>query len=128
VVTRLIAGMAVATMALVGGSAQAHHSFAGTYDLDSPRAVEGSVQEFKFINPHVYIMLRIKGEDGRTVTWPLEGPSPASLTRDGWSIKSLKPGDQIKLTIWPMRNGEIGGVWYPMWTNFRDGRPIGTDR
>ena len=57
----------------------------------------------------------------------LEGPSPASLAREGWSNKSLKPGDQLKMTIWPSRENKAGGVFYPRYTTFRDGKAIGDE-
>ena len=105
------------------GALLAHHSFS-MYE-DQPTLLEGTVLEFKYTNPHTFIIVRAKGEDGRTAIWKLEGPSPASLAREGWSSKSLKPGDQIKMTIYPSREDKTGGVYYPRFMTFRDGRAIG---
>ena len=105
------------------GALLAHHSFS-MYG-DQPTLLEGTVLEFKYTNPHTFIIVRAKGEDGRTAIWKLEGPSPASLAREGWSSKSLKPGDQIKMTIYPSREDKTGGVYYPRFMTFRDGRAIG---
>jgi hypothetical protein len=110
-------------LVMSAGGALAHHAFAMFEDRPTP--LEGTVQEFRFTNPHAFIILRVKGQDGHTVTWTLEGPSPTSLVRDGWSIKCLKPGDQLKMTIWPLREGKNGGVFYPRYMTFRDGRAIG---
>jgi hypothetical protein len=123
-VRKLVSALLVgAWFVMSGGASPAHHSF--SMFSDQPTPLEGTVQEFKFTNPHAYIILRVKGEDGRTVTWTLEGPSPTSLSRDGWSIKCLKPGDQIKMTMWPSRESKTGGVFYSKYTTFRDGRAIG---
>jgi hypothetical protein len=123
-VHKLVSALLVgAAFVMSGGSLPAHHSFSMFEDRPTP--LEGTVQEFKFTNPHTYIILRVKGEDGRTVTWTLEGPSPTSLVYDGWSVKCLKPGDQLKMTIWPSRESKTGGVFYPRYTTFRDGRAIG---
>jgi Family of unknown function (DUF6152) len=112
-----------AALVMTGGALLAHHSFS-MYE-DRPTPLEGTVLEFKYTNPHTLIILRAKGEDGHTVIWTLEGPSPASLVREGWSNRSLRPGDQIKTTIYPSRENKTSGVYYPRFTTFRDGRPIG---
>jgi hypothetical protein len=46
------------------------------------------------------------------------------LVRDGWSSKTLKPGDELKMTIEPLRSGAPGGSWNLSKTKFKDGRPI----
>jgi len=123
-VRELVSALLVgAAFAMSSGALLAHHSFS-MYE-DQPTPAEGTVLEFKYTNPHTFLILRAKGQDGHTVVWKLEGPSPASLARDGWSSKSLKPGDQIKTTIYPSRENKTGGVYYPRFTTFRDGRAIG---
>ncbi|HKA42971.1 MAG TPA: DUF6152 family protein [Burkholderiales bacterium] len=106
------------------GAALAHHSFA-MFDQDNPVLLEGVVQEFKFTNPHTFIVLSVKDEKGSVQTWNLEGTSPSNLVRGGWSSKTLKTGDEIKLKIWPLRSGAPGGGWNVDQINFRDGKPIG---
>src|SRR5471030_1996739 len=108
-----------------GGALMAHHSFSMYEDQTTP--LEGTVLEFKYVNPHTFIIVRAKGEDGHAAVWKLEGPSPASLAREGWSAKSLKPGDQIKTTAYPSREIKNNGFYYPRFTTFRDGRAIGRD-
>jgi hypothetical protein len=112
---------------MTGGAALAHHSFSA-FDLGTPTEVEGTVQEFKFINPHSYIVLKAKGADGRATTWTLEGMPPSFLERDGWTAKTLKPGDQIRLTISPLRSGGAGGMWSPDGLRFHDGKTVAAGR
>jgi Family of unknown function (DUF6152) len=50
--------------------------------------------------------------------------SPSSLVREGWSSKTLKPGDEVTLKVAPLRSGAPGGAWYANQISFRDGRPI----
>ena len=107
----------------LGGAAIAHHSFA-MFDQENPIELAGSVQEFKFTSPHTFILLEVKGADGTPMIWKLEGASPSILARDGWSSQSLKSGDEIKLTIDPLRRGAPGGAWIGQRTNFRSGRPV----
>jgi hypothetical protein len=112
-------------LAAASGAALAHHSFA-MFDQDHPMQLTGSVQEFKFTSPHTFVLLEVKGDDGSTVVWNLEGASPSALVREGWSSKTLKPGDQLKLTIDPLRSGAPGGAWSEKKTSFANGDAIVT--
>lgn len=116
----LLAGVALTTM---GGAVMAHHSFA-MFDTDHPMQLTGAVQEFKFTSPHTFILLQVKGDDGATTVWNLEGASPSALVREGWSSKSLKPGDELKMTVDPLRSGAPGGSWSEKKTTFKGGDPI----
>jgi hypothetical protein len=105
------------------GMAVAHHSFA-MFDQEHPQDVTGVVKEFKYTSPHSFIILDIKDKDGNSEAWNLEGGSPSALARDGWSSKSLKPGDELRLTIEPLRSGAPGGAWNVNRIKFMDGNPI----
>jgi Family of unknown function (DUF6152) len=121
---RKFAGMLlVGAMAVASGAALAHHSFA-MFDTDHPMQLTGAVQEFKFTSPHTFILLQVKGDDGATTVWNLEGASPSALVREGWSSKSLKPGDELKMTVDPLRSGAPGGSWSEKKTTFKGGDPI----
>lgn len=106
------------------GAVMAHHSFA-MFDQENPIELTGTVQEFKYTSPHSYILLAVKGQDGSTVIWNFEGQAPSLLARDGWSRQTLKPGDEIIITIHPLQSGAPGGAWNVIRAKFKDGRPIG---
>jgi hypothetical protein len=106
----------------VGGAALAHHSFA-MFDQEHPLDLVGSVQEFKFTSPHTFILLKVNA-DGKDTVWNLEGASPSALVRDGWSSKTLKPGDELAMKIDPLRSGAPGGAWTVPKTKRKDGSPI----
>ena len=123
---RQLLGLAVAASCMVaGGAAWAHHSFA-MFDQDHPMELQGTVQEFKFTSPHTFVLLEVKGSDGSPTVWNLEGASPSALVREGWSSKTLKPGDELKMTIDPLRSGAPGGSWSEKKTSFSSGQPIVT--
>jgi hypothetical protein len=109
----------VAVLVGSNSTALAHHSFS-MFDYGAPTDLEGTVQEFRYTNPHTFIILRAKG-----ATWTLEGNSPSTLERDGWNRTTLKPGDQIRLTVSPLRSGGAGGMWSPGSVHFRDGKTAG---
>jgi len=122
----LTAFLTASFVVVTGGLALAHHSFA-MFDQDNQVELAGEVQEFKFTSPHTFIILRVKGTDGNVTTWSLEGQSPSALVRDGWSSKAINPGDEIVLTIAPLRSGAPGGAWTTNRIKFRNGRPIVVD-
>jgi len=106
-----------------GGGALAHHSSA-MFDLQHKIEIQGTVREFKFVSPHTFIVLEVKGDDGSATVWTLEGNPPAGLSRDGWSRDTLVPGDKLKLKIGPLRSGAPGGWYTTEDTQYQDGTPI----
>ena len=117
--------LACGVMLAAGEAALAHHSFA-VFDIQHPLELQGTVQQFKFTSPHTFILLEVKGTDGSATTWNLEGASPSALVREGWASKTLKAGDELKMTIDPLRSGAPGGAWSEKKTNFTSGQPIVT--
>lgn len=98
-----------AVLATTAGMASAHHSMA-IYEIVAT-TVEGTVQEFKYVNPHSIILLKVTGANGSTAIWYLEGDPPAALSRDGFSRDMFRPGDRIKLLVQRFRSGQNGGLW-----------------
>lgn len=91
------------------GSALAHHSFA-MFDSDHQIKVAGTVKSFEWANPHVYIELEAKSEDGTTKAYTVECANPGILNRIGWKFNMIKAGDQITVIIAPLKTGEPGGL------------------
>jgi hypothetical protein len=120
--TVLLAGVA---LVISGGAVLAHHSFA-MFDQEHPMELKGAVTEFKFTSPHTFVLLEVKGTDGSSTVWNLEGASPSALVREGWSSKTLKAGDELKMTIDPLRSGAPGGAWSEKKSEFLSGQPIVT--
>jgi hypothetical protein len=121
------AWLTAAGLAITGGPSLAHHSFS-IFDMSLPTEIEGTVEEFRFTNPHALLLLKAKDSDGRVTSWRLEGASTTELGRDGWSPRTLKPGDQITMTIWPVRGASGGGTWDPKRVHFRDGKAVAASR
>ena len=114
-------------LVMVGDPALAHHAFA-MFEFGSSIEIEGTVQELKFVNPHAFIILKVRGKDGRVENWTLEGQPTAMLEREGWTRATLKPGDQIRATIAPLRSGGTGGSWNPQELTFRNGKAVAVGR
>ena len=73
----------------------AHHSFAAEYDSNKPVTLKGVVTKLEWTNPHARFYVDVKDEKGTVTNWNLELASPNVLARNGWTRKSLKPGDEI---------------------------------
>jgi|SRR6187402_3576013 len=87
------------------GLLEAHHSLAGVYDLNKEMVLTGALVELRFTNPHSSIKLAVKNEDGSTTEWSLVTASNIVLTRQGVTKSSIKPGEVLKITILPAKNG-----------------------
>jgi hypothetical protein len=88
-----------------GVGVQAHHSLAGVYDLAHEVVLVGALKKLNFTNPHSSIELTVKNKDGSTTDWTLVTASNAVLTRQGVTKSSIKPGDILKVTTLPAKNG-----------------------
>lgn len=88
----------------------AHHSFE-MFDRGNPINISGEVREFQWVNPHTWIQLLVTDEQsGEVIEWSIEGRSPNVLVRRDWTRNTLLPGEEVTLTIYPLRNGDPGGA------------------
>jgi hypothetical protein len=74
-----------------------HHSFAAEFDANKTITLKGAVTKIEWMNPHIWVYLDVKDEQGGLQRWQCEGGPPNTLTRNGWSQNSLKVGDQITI-------------------------------
>jgi hypothetical protein len=111
----------LAGLAIYAVPAPAHHSFA-MFDAGKRIALEGTVKEFLWTNPHSWIHLTVT-EGDNTVQWSVELGAPSGLVRQGWLPKTLTPGMPIKLIIHPLRSGDPGGQFLQV--TLPDGRQLG---
>lgn len=109
--TRLIglSGLLAAGIALASSSLQAHHAVAGIYDLTKEVVLQGRLKKLNFTNPHASIVLTVPNPDGTFTDWILTTASVQTLTREGINKTSIKPGEILKVTILPARNGNPAG-------------------
>jgi hypothetical protein len=93
----VLAGSLGMVIQMLPVTSSAHHSFASEFDRDQPFRIEGAVNSIDWTNPHGWIHVDVE-EDGETVTYELELPSPSTLMRSGWRRNDLQPGDRIVVT------------------------------
>lgn len=83
----------------------AHHSFTAEYDFQKPITLHGTVVKFEMINPHGWVTMDVKGDDGQPVRWMIEVSNPNGLLRAGWKKDSLKPGDDTTIDAYQAKDG-----------------------
>src|SRR3989442_14404456 len=94
----------VGSLLLVCWPLSAHHGNIA-YDEEHPITITGIVTEMVWSNPHCQIYFDVKDDNGKVVNWAVESQSPGILQRNGWTKRSIKPGDQITMTLAPSKNG-----------------------
>ena len=98
----------VASLAIPGAPALAHHGAVG-YDYSVPRkTLKGSVEQFTWQNPHSLLLLDVKDDKGNVTVWTLELNNPGNLIELGWNHRSLKPGDEVTVTFNPAKSKPNG--------------------
>ena len=104
--------------------ALAHHSFS-MFDLEKEITLVGEVKEFQWTNPHIWIQVLVAGDDGKVVEWSIEGNSPSTLSRQGWTKRSVKSGEKVTLVVHPLRDGQPGGSLVKV--TLPDGKVVGSE-
>ena len=83
----------------------AHHSFSAEYDAKQPITLKGTVIKMEWINPHSWIHIDVKNPDGTVTEWMVEGGTPNTLFRRGFTRESVKAGMEITVEGYRAKNG-----------------------
>jgi len=122
-VNKLRIGLALGAT-LFAGIALAHHS-ASMFDKDHKVTLTGTVRVFQWTNPHAYIQLSVPDAKGNSEEWSLEMAAPLYLQQRGWRPSTLKAGDQLTVTVSPLRSMPKRKGGLVLTATGADGKPIG---
>jgi hypothetical protein len=116
---------------VAAAAANAHHSFA-MFDNENQIKLKGTVTDFQWTNPHVYIALDgvdVYKDSQEVKSWTIECANPGILNRIGWKFNMVKAGDEVTVIVAPLRSGEPGAllkqITLPDGRVFSNGGPAG---
>ena len=83
----------------------AHHSFAAEFDSKKPVELKGTLIDLEWVNPHAWLHVDVKGEDGKVTNWAIEFGSPNALLRRGLRKTDFPEGLQVVINGFRAKNG-----------------------
>jgi hypothetical protein len=107
---RKIIGTLLTTAAclMLSASALAHHG-AASFDNDKVLTLKGTVTEWLWLNPHCFLKIDVKDESGTVKNWNLELGNPTDTSTVGYRRTTFKAGDEVTVTITPVKSGAPTG-------------------
>jgi len=96
--------LVVVSLLMISVPLSAHHGGAA-YDTDKTLTVKGTVTEYVWSNPHIFVKVDVKDDKGNTAHWIVEAQNPVSMMQIGWSKNTFKPGDEVEIDAMPAKNG-----------------------
>jgi len=119
---KLALTIAVTGLLLAAIPAWAHHAFAAEFDASKPLKLTGTVTKMEWINPHSWIHINVKNNDGTTTAWMVEGGSPNTLFRLGFTREALPEGAVIVVDGYRAKDGSNRAVGANL--TFADGKRL----
>ena len=102
---RALLGLAGAAALLAARPAASHHAFSAEFDINKPVQLTGTVTKLEWTNPHAWIFMDAKSDDGSVASWAVELVGINDLLRLGWGRNKVKQGDVIAVDGFAARNG-----------------------
>src|SRR3984885_1694619 len=103
---KMLRNISLAMISLLAVSAPvfAHHGGAA-YETDKIITVKGTVTDYIWSNPHVFVKVDVKDAGGNVAHWIVEAQNPVSMLQIGWSENTFKAGDEVEINAMPAKNG-----------------------
>jgi hypothetical protein len=112
------------TATLAGAPAYAHHSFSAEYSMDQPITLKGTLSKIEWTNPHSWIYVDVRGDDGKVTNWAVEFGAPNALLRRGLRKSDFPTG--VELVVKGYRAKDASATVNGTSVTFPDGRNLYT--
>ena len=96
--------MAAVAVLAVAPPLVAHHG-AATFDTANELTLKGTVTEWTWFNPHCFLKFEAKDATGAVKIWAVEAGNPTDMAKRGWKRTSFKAGDEVTVTLQPVKTG-----------------------
>lgn len=96
--------LTLAGVLLAAGPLLAHHG-AASFDTGKQLTLKGTVTSWTWSNPHCFLRFDAQDESGTARRWMVETQNPTDMSRRGWARTSFRPGDEVAVTVEPLKNG-----------------------
>jgi hypothetical protein len=83
----------------------AHHGTAA-FNTEKTITMKATVTQWYWANPHCFLRFDYQNDKGEVEHWVVETSNPPDMTNKGWSRNTMKVGDEITVTLWPVKNGK----------------------
>jgi hypothetical protein len=103
--TKLAMALVLTGLFLGAVPAWAHHAFGAEFDIDKPIKLTGTLTKVEWINPHAWLHIDVKNPDGTVTDWMVEGGSPNTLLRHGFTRNTLEVGTVIIVSGFQAKDG-----------------------
>lgn len=94
----------------VSSTAWSHHSHA-MFDHATRMTVTGTVTEFVYRNPHGFLYIDVKQDNGETVNYWVEMSNLTNMVTRGIGRTTFKAGDRVTVNLHPLKDGRPGGSY-----------------
>src|SRR5262252_6306032 len=102
--TRTFFAVVIAAVAVLGIRVAAHHG-AASFDTTRELMLKGTVTEWIWANPHCFLKFDAKDDTGTVRNWAVEVSNPTDMVKRGWARTSFKAGDEVTVTVQPVKGG-----------------------
>ena len=115
-------GLFLLVSALTTPAGVAAHHGAASFDTATEVTLKGTVTEWTWFNPHCFLKFDVKDASGAVKNWAVEAGNPTDMSKRGWSRTMMKPGDEVTVTLQPVKTGApVGRI---MRVTLPDGREL----
>lgn len=129
-VATAVSAAAIAALGILGATAAWSHHSTAAFDNESVVRIEGTVTQFRWINPHASFKVDgVSDGDAPDGLWTVEMTAANVLINQGWRRTSLRVGDEVTVYVNPLRNaitlndGSQGGLYVGV--ELADGTSLG---